>query len=198
MVGFSPSSGASSIGMFSKIAFGLIILIIIGSIVTMILEEKNLTEGLYKAGETFFLSTKALGDESRNIVNNGGIIDTSHGFKTFFLTTFSSYGRLLLALLSVLLWIRIFAFFTSRPDTSNYVMSYFLAIVFFYFFQVIFLLGYAGVTKNINGFVGDNSVTYYLSLPVMCFWYFIKAIPFLIKPISKICGEGMGVCSTLA
>jgi hypothetical protein len=195
---FSPSAGASTAGTFSKFAFGLIILILIGSAITMALEHKSLSEGLYSAGETLFLSTQSLGVESQNIVANGGVIDITHGFKTFFTTTIASYGKLLISILTVLLWIKVFAFFTSRSNTANPLAAYFLAFVFFYFFQVIFILGYAGLTKNVSGLVGPNSVTYYLSLPIMAFWYFIQAIPYLIKPISKLCGDNLGVCTTIA
>ena len=182
---------------FDKAITFIVILFILANIVMIFIEKRDFSQTLFNVGETFFLSTKSLSASSLEIINKGGVIDVSKGFFSSLFLIFKTYSNLFLALLSVIFWINIIAWFIEHSpvsDTSNPFKTYLMAIVLFYFIQLVFILGYSGYKGEIKGLVGDNSVLYYIKLPLFAFWDFLKAIPYLFKPISQVCSQVGGTC----
>ena len=128
-------------------------------------------------GGRMFYVTQSLSVESLQIVEKGAIVSDSEGFFGQLWYLISTYFNLWFALISVYIWIKIWYKISSKlpsGDNSKWFATMFIALVFFFGSQIIFLLVFqpGGITKL------DA-----LGLPFQAFTNFFKALPVIIAPL---------------
>jgi hypothetical protein len=191
LVGNMVDAVNTAIKSFSFVRIFSILVIIIALLSNVILNMYNhepFSKSVLEVGESFFLSTLKLSQESKKIIDNQGIIDLKTTFTYNSLNVLRIYSSLFTSIILIFFWIKIFAWLVSRSfisDTGSSFRNYFMAIIIFYMFQIVFILSYAGLNNNIQGLTGENSVSYYLSVPILCFKDLLFAMRYIIKPIAE-------------
>lgn len=178
----SPSAPVSTFGFFSKMIFIFYVLILVFNFTAIAIEQRNIGTAVYETGKGFFLSTQKVSEMSQEIINNKGITITRDSF----MSKVAAYLSFLFAISSMFMGIKIIAFLIGISpwgNNANAFYNYSLAIIWSYFIQVFFLLGFYGMNNGIHGFSGTGSLTYYMSLPIMAFVNLVRAIPFVLTPV---------------
>jgi len=167
------------------ILFFILFTALLISPISVYIKTHDIGAATYDLGKVIMLSTQKLAEESNIIIKDGGVIDFSKGFIIGISQIFMKYFALLSALGMTFLWFKIFTYpFTRNSISLSATLGgYFLGFMIFYMFQIVFILGNAGINHEITGIIGENSVSYYISLPVIALISFIKVLPLLIKPI---------------
>lgn len=166
--------------------FIIFIVIFIDSIIQSF-KEHSIRPFLTEVGNRIILASQSLQTESRAIITSGGIYQFDEGVVKGGWNTFNQLSKWIGALMLVLAWIRVLAFFVSKtPYELNAFNRYSLAIILFYVIQVIASIGTASITGNVTGFAGgDESLTHYFLLPITSVIVFFQSLPYIFDPLTK-------------
>jgi hypothetical protein len=165
------------LGIVRKLWFGIFVafisMILLNAIVIAI-QEKDVGAGVEYLGNKFLYPTLTLGQESQSVIENGGIIfkQNSSAWDNLKVTVLT-YSALFSSLFAIYVWFYILGWVVSHSmfsNTSNWAINHMLGLMFFFGTQMILLA--------MNG----KSV----SIPFLCFYDFLRAIPYLISPFSEV------------
>lgn len=173
--------------VISIVFITLFIFMVLAQPIKVFLTTQDMGKTLYSVGQIIFASTDNLAKESKLIIDSGDLYkpqDTA--WHTFTFVLFRYIG-LISALGMILLWLSIFnktiSLFSSQ---SSWFFKSFLSLLLYYFLNVLFLLGFYGV-QGIDGISGSgNTLAGLISLPITCFYWFFKALPIILSPITKL------------
>jgi len=157
----------TKLGSFNKIFFIVVACFFIINAIIVGIEENNPMAGIVDIGHKLIYSTQQLSEASNEIYDNRSAIDSSNGI----FQTIKIYWNLISSFLSVLLWIRIFAWLVNGvlklPGFFNLTVGLVLVILV----QMIVLL-----------IVSDGNKMEIALTPIVCIWHFIRIIPILVVP----------------
>lgn len=146
---------------------------------------------LREVGRHIFLSTQELADQSLAVVQKGDIYDFTGGIWEGSLQVIEVFSNLILAIILVVSWIRVFAWLYAKSPFSfpgNDFANYFMAILIFLIFQVFAGLTYGAIAGGIHTF---SDAVFVAEEPFRAFALLFKAIAIMISPISERLGVAM-------
>jgi len=173
--------------VLSIIFISLFIFMVMAQPLKVFLTTQDIGQTLYSIGEIVFASTKSLADESKAIIEAGDLYKPQETPWLTFKFVLLHYIKLISSLGMILLWLSIFnkgvSLFSSQ---SSWFFKSFLSLLLYYFLNVLFLLGFYGL-QGIDGISGSgNTLAGLISLPVVCFYWFFKALPVILAPLIKL------------
>jgi len=182
------SAVSSSIGMFFylKTCFYIIlVLMLFANGIYSSYEQKSVKPFFEDVGGRIFKTTEMIQKESQAVIDNKGIYNTDDSFLTkwrkilLFASGLLSCIALICAWLYLLYWLWGHSF-VSVPD--NWFTNMFLSITTFYLLQMLYILVTAGLSNKLTNW---NSVTYYILVPLTALMTLIRAVPYIISPMSN-------------
>ena len=180
-------AGKSGYGVISKIKYFLlffIFFIMIMNAVIISVQNRDLGEGVQYLGKEFLLSTERLGELSQNVIDEEGIWSNSNGFFKNIWHVICYFWNVFKYLIIIYFWLKVLSWFILKIgiwDDSKTSVAFELAILIFILTQMLFV-----------GFYTDKPIM----TPILCFWQFIKSVPFVFKPIMNITDKYMGSNNT--
>lgn len=164
--------------IFKYILYAIMIVALCVSTFVNAIQQKDAGLILYDIGNTFLLSTKTIYDNSQKILNNGFIDKGETKFKTF-LNTLYLYVKILAGIFVIFFWIKIIIWIIRHSPLSphdSYFANITLALILFYVFQVVVLITNAAMTDTLSGLTGENSFSYFITMPFLSAYYLIKVL----------------------
>ena len=171
--GLVKSGGFFSI--FKYIILTLIFGIMIMNAIVISVEGNSIEPGVKYLGEKFLTVTENLQIHSQQVIDQGGLWlpDDTIGHNLLLVIKYA--WDILTDLLIIYTWLKILAWIAKKLilfNDSQSTIAWLIAIIFFMLLQVIFVLA----------FVPNKS----MMTPINAFVTFIKSLPYIIKPITKI------------
>lgn len=177
MVG--AASVASKLGkVFSISVFLILFSIILSNAAFESIEQKSFEPIIKDLGKRFVGVTQDLGDQSLKVIERRGVFDASLPLHSIAWEIFLVYGIFLASLASLFVWIKLFAIIIEKSplsDSTSDFKNYGFAIIFFFAFQVVYLLA---TTENPNKFE-------VIAAPFISFVHLWNALPYFISPIAE-------------
>ncbi len=169
--------------LFTKLKFllfGLIFSIMLINAVLISIEASDPGVGVKYIGDKWLLVTEQLGQHSNDIINQGGLYDGGEGFFKGVWNLMKDLYWLFESLIIIYIWLKVLSFVALHMilwDSSKTAVAYLIAIGIFLSGQVVTILAFT-----------DKP----LITPFIAFWDFIRAIPYIFKPITNIAEKLMG------
>jgi len=174
--------GKSGFKIRSAVFWGFLLIwfafIVINAIVVGF-QERSFEPVLIDVGGRMAEPTFALQSQFQQIIDNEGVYDASKGKFKGTLSAAWTYISIISHLYTIFIWFALLMFFFGLVDSSRKLFSFMLSLFIFYIGQVLFIL-------LINPTIGVLGA---LVVPFGVIIIFIKAIPYLIKPIQIVADQ---------
>jgi len=169
-------------GFFSKFLFSIFAIFMLFNYISEVSTTHSWQESLMNTGKGFFISTQEIISQSNDIINNNGIYLQN----TSIWSIIAIYISLIYSILSMFVGIKLIVFIISLTpwgNNTNLFYNWSAGLLLIYVLEVIFLLGYHGYLHDINGIIGEGSVSYYISLPITSLIQLFKALSIAFTPL---------------
>lgn len=186
-----PVSGLKLVlSTVSKSFLIIFALIFITEMVVLGMEEGSIEPVFREIGNRILLVTRQLQIESQRIIDNQGVLYKEITNLSSFFAIAKQIGSLFVSAYTIFLWLKVLTLimgYTPGSSTDQMFRNIMLALVVFFVFQSMFILGNNAIAKDIDCFAGcPKSVTGALLTPLNAFITFFRAVPYLLTPIKEI------------
>ena len=138
-------------------------------------------------GNRLILTSNTLYTESHAIVENNGITCSKDaGLLQYYICVFVTLSRFLLAIMTIYWWIYIFYWLYGHSPLSEpgqWFKNVALGAITYFGLEILALISIAGVNGNIAGWIGQNSITYYITVPFASLWEVVQALKTILLSI---------------
>ena len=171
---FGAKTGWSWFAKLRFLVLGLIFGIMIMNAVLISVQQKDMGVGVKYLGTKWLLVTEQLGEHSSKIIGQEGIYDGSEGFFKGVWGVIKSLYWIIESLFVMYIWLKVLSYIALHFilwDASKTAVAYMIATMIFFAGQMITILAFT-----------DKS----MMTPFLAFYDFVRALPYIFKPVSGI------------